>query len=281
MGKFDGVLIISDYDNTITYTEGALLRDEALPPVPPENRQAVEYFMAEGGTFSVATGRALPAFVPIAPTIPMNGPTILFNGAAIYDFSAGRYLYTAFLPETVRYHLHLILDAIPGTTMEIYHDDNTIHTVNPNEITRRHLQLTHLTSVVLEGIDQVPFPVSKILFEEEPPRMHRLTEHIAAQPWSVDYEVVLSAANLLELTARGANKGGMAEKLVELLGTDLRHVYCMGDQANDIPMLRRARIPFAPANAIEPVRQMPGIRLLPHCRDGAVAAMIEELARIY
>ena len=88
MGKFDGVLIISDYDNTITYTEGALLLDEALPPVPPENRQAVEYFMAEGGTFSVATGRALPAFAPIAPTIPMNGPTILFNGAAIYDFSA-------------------------------------------------------------------------------------------------------------------------------------------------------------------------------------------------
>ena len=58
MGKFDGVLIISDYDNTISYTEGALRSGRSLPPVSPENRQAMAYFMAEGGTFCVATGRA-------------------------------------------------------------------------------------------------------------------------------------------------------------------------------------------------------------------------------
>ncbi|MBQ1460361.1 MAG: HAD-IIB family hydrolase [Oscillospiraceae bacterium] len=281
MGKFDGVLIASDYDNTITYTEGALLRGEELPPVPPENRQAIEYFMAQGGTFSVATGRALPAFVPIAPTIPMNGPTVLFNGAAIYDFSAGRYLHTAFLPETVRDHVRQILAALPRTAMEIYHDDNSIHALNPNEITHHHLHLTHMPTVVLDSVDQVPFPVSKILFEENPPRMGQLTAYIAAQPWAADYEVVLSAANLLELTAHGANKGGMVQKLVELLGADRRHVYCIGDHANDIPMLRLSRIPFAPANAIESVRQVPGVHVLPHCQEGAIAAMIEELDKLY
>lgn len=281
MGKFDGVLIASDYDNTITYTEGALLRGEELPPVPPENRQAIEYFMAQGGTFSVATGRALPAFVPIAPTIPMNGPTVLFNGAAIYDFSAGRYLHTAFLPETVRDHVRQILAALPRTAMEIYHDDNSIHALNPNEITHHHLHLTHMPTVVLDSVDQVPFPVSKILFEENPPRMGQLTAYIAAQPWAADYEVVLSAANLLELTAHGANKGGMVQKLVELLGADRRHVYCIGDHANDIPMLRLSRIPFAPANAIESVRQVPGVHVLPHCQKGAIAAMIEELDKLY
>ena len=281
MGKFDGVLIASDYDNTITYTEGALLRGEELPPVPPENRQAIEYFMAQGGTFSVATGRALPAFVPIAPTIPMNGPTVLFNGAAIYDFSAGRYLHTAFLPETVRDHVRQILAALPRTAMEIYHDDNSIHALNPNEITHHHLHLTHMPTVVLDSVDQVPFPVSKILFEENPPRMGQLTAYIAAQPWAADYEVVLSATNLLELTAHGANKGGMVQKLVELLGADRRHVYCIGDHANDIPMLRLSRIPFAPANAIESVRQVPGVHVLPHCQEGAIAAMIEELDKLY
>ena len=28
---------------------------------------------------------------------------------------------------------------MPGLTYEIYHDDNSIHVVNPNEITARHL----------------------------------------------------------------------------------------------------------------------------------------------
>ena len=55
----------------------------------------------------------------------------------------------------------------------------------------------------------------------------------------------------------------------------------MGDHANDIPMLRFARIPFAPDNAIPPVHQVPGIHILPHCQDDAIAVMIHELDRLY
>jgi len=80
VGKFSGVLIASDYDNTMVYTEGALKSGGPLPSVSRENREAVEYFMAEGGTFSVATGRALPSFSRVREGVPMNGPTVLFNG---------------------------------------------------------------------------------------------------------------------------------------------------------------------------------------------------------
>ena len=73
MGKFDGVLLLSDFDNTLVYTEDALLSGGRLPPLNSANREAIHYFMAEGGIFSVATGRALPSFAPIAPTLPMNG----------------------------------------------------------------------------------------------------------------------------------------------------------------------------------------------------------------
>ena len=68
MGKFDGVLLLSDFDNTLVYTEDALLSGGRLPPLNSANREAIHYFMAEGGIFSVATGRALPSFAPIAPT---------------------------------------------------------------------------------------------------------------------------------------------------------------------------------------------------------------------
>ena len=59
MGKFTGVLLVSDFDNTLVYTESALKGLAPMPELLPENRQAIEYFMAEGGTFSIATGRAL------------------------------------------------------------------------------------------------------------------------------------------------------------------------------------------------------------------------------
>ena len=102
MGKFTGLLLASDYDNTLTYTEEALRLCTPMPPVSDANQAALRHFMAEGGIFSVATGRAKPAFEAVAHGVPMNGPTILFNGAAIYDFAAGRYLHTAFLPDIVR-----------------------------------------------------------------------------------------------------------------------------------------------------------------------------------
>ena len=62
MGKFNGVLIASDFDNTLVFTENALKGLEPMPELLPENREAIEYCMAECGIFSIATGRALPSF---------------------------------------------------------------------------------------------------------------------------------------------------------------------------------------------------------------------------
>lgn len=281
MGKFDGVLIASDYDNTIVYTEDSLRGKGGIPPVSPENRAAMEYFMAQGGTFCVSTGRALPSFAALKDGIPMNGPTVLFNGAAIYDFAAGRYLCTAFLPERIRDHVRQLTAEMPDLTYEIYHDDNSIHVVNPNEITARHLHLTHTPSQQIASLDQAPSPISKLLFEEEPQRLRQLEEAIRAQDWSREYEVVASAVNLLEITARGANKGGMVRRLAELLGVRQENVCCVGDHANDIPMLEYAGMAFAPENAIPAVHRVPGIHILPDCRENAMAAMIEILDRRY
>ena len=249
MGKFSGVLIASDYDNTMVYTEGALKSGGPLPSVSRENREAVEYFMAEGGTFSVATGRALPSFSRVREGVPMNGPTVLFNGAAIYDFPAGRYLRTAFLPECIRDHVRQLSQLMPGLTFEIYHDDNSIHVVNPNEITARHLHLTHTPSQQIASLDQAPSPISKLLFEEEPQRLRQLEEAIRAQDWSREYEVVASAVNLLEITARGANKGGMVRRLAELLG--IRKLWVKDDGQNPTASLKDRASAMAVAKAYE------------------------------
>ncbi|MBQ2061531.1 MAG: HAD-IIB family hydrolase [Oscillospiraceae bacterium] len=281
MGKFDGVLIISDYDNTISFTEGALAQGLGLPPLSPENRRALLSFMDRGGTFCVATGRALPAFAPIAPTIPSNGPSILFNGAAIYDFSRGEYLYTSFLPESVRSPLEDLFERFPQLGMEIYHDDFVIHAVRPNEVTRRHLGSAHLSYVEIPRPAYAPSPISKVLLQGDPEVLAPVLDYLHTVPWASDYEIVSSSTYLVEVTAMGANKGCMVEKLVSLLGVDPAHVYCAGDHANDIPMLRLARIPFAPANAIPAVHQVPGIHILPHSQDSAIAAMIDELDKLY
>ena len=156
MGKFDGLLLVSDFDNTLVYTEEALQKCVDMPPVSDKNRAALEYFMANGGLFAVATGRAKPAFETVVDGIPMNAPTVLFNGAAIYDFSQRKYLVTAFLPDTVRAHITQVVTAMPQVAVELYHDDNTIHALNANDVTRRHMHITHAPSIEVDTMDAVP-----------------------------------------------------------------------------------------------------------------------------
>ena len=104
-----------------------------------------------------------------------------------------------------------------------------------------------------------------------------LLDYLRAQPWYHDYEVVPSAVTLVELTAKGANKGGMVRRLADLLGVTRENVICVGDHANDISMLTWAGQGYAPANAIPQVLHTPGVRRLPDCRDNAIAQLIRSL----
>ena len=227
----------------------------------------------------MATGRAKPAFETVVDGIPMNGPTVLFNGAAIYDFSRREYLVTAFLPDDVRPRIEEVVTDLPQVAVELYHDDNTIHALNANDVTRRHMHITHAPTIEVGSMDQVPAPISKALFSTEEVHLPELLAYLKAQPWYNDYELVPSAVTLVELTAKGANKGGMVSRLAQLLGVRRENVLCVGDHANDVSMLTWAGEGYAPANAIPLVLDTPGVRRLPDCRENAIAALIRDLDR--
>lgn len=280
MPKFDHVLLASDYDNTLVYTQGALERGEDIPSVSARDREALDYFMRNGGLFAVSTGRALPAFIDYARGVPMNAPCVIANGAAIYDFNAGRYLETAFLGASIYDHLRALLAAFPTLAFEVYHDDRRIHAMHVNQFIRDHEHLTRAPVQEVHDLAEIDLPIIKVLFEEELPLLEQVHDFIRAQSWSGEYELVYSSTHLLELTARGATKGGMILRLAERLGVKREDLYCVGDHANDLPMLAVAAEPFAPANAIDAVLRS-GAHIVCHCRDGAIADVIACLDEKY
>ena len=280
MGKFDGVLLASDFDNTLLYTEEALRTGGPVPPLPERNREALAYFMAQGGRFAVATGRALPAFLRHAGDVPMNAPGVVCNGAAIYDFAKGEYLETTMLDAAARQRGQAVLDRFPGVAVEAYHIDNVIHVVRPNAISRQHEHMTGVALTEAPSLTEVPLPLGKLLFEADHETLEKVLAFLTAQGWAEDYELIFSVSHLLEMTTRGASKGGMLRRLAARLGISMDHVYCAGDEANDLSMLSAAAEGFAPANASAAVRES-GATLVCHARDGAIANVIEILDRKY
>lgn len=278
MGSFDGILLISDYDNTLRDTGASLKTGMEPPPVPERNVEAVRRFIREGGSFAVATGRSLAAFHTHAETIPTNVPSIVDNGASIYDFARREYLMETKLTHRAVGRISEVLDEFPDISTEIYIPGDKVLTVRPTDWTELHSKLTGAEYTILDHLtpDMVREPIFKALFVGEHSRLEAVRAYMEERGWNRDWELVYSRENLLEMTAPGANKGRAGRQLQRLCGCHT--LVAIGDGTNDISMLLEADRAFCPANA-EPEVLAAGIPVVCHCQDGAVGDAIERLER--
>ena len=270
MGKFDGVLFYTDYDDT--------LYNSALT-VSPENHAAIRWFIQNGGRFSIATGRAHRTFTPQIERehLTLNAPVVLSNGAALFDYETGSYLFRSSLVESTPARIAGLCRDFPALSFEAYHDED-IYIHNPNVVTMTHLERVGVPYTSCP-IPEMPAPWNKVIMEQDEPYLKEIQRHILRH-WAEDYEVIFSNRCLLELTAKGCHKGAMAAMAADLLGIARENLYCMGDNQNDIPMLALSAIPFAPSNCAREVKDW-GARVLGSCDEHAVAQAIEILDSIY
>ena len=91
-----------------------------------------------------------------------------------------------------------------------------------------------------------------------------------------EYFAVRSWGMSLEFMKEKNGKGASLRRIKQLSGARL--AIAVGDYENDLSMLRAADISYAPANALDAVKQTVD-RVTVHCKDGSIAAIIENLER--
>ena len=110
-----------------------------------------------------------------------------------------------------------VASRFPEAAVEAYHIGNVIHAVHPNAITRHHEHLTKVAVTEKPSLLEVPLPLGKLLFESSHEELEQIQAFLRQQGWAEDYEVIFSGRNLLEMTAKGADKGGMVRRLARRL----------------------------------------------------------------
>ena len=268
MGRFDGVLLVSDFDDTLV---------DRKKQLPERTRQALNRFVCQGGLFTLASGRGLESVRLQAPGLPIGAPVIVANGTQIYDLSRERQLFEANFQETAKRDFADTLAAFPTSAVEIF-GAGQLYAVRPNEVTKIHLEVTgqHAREAALEDI---PLPWVYAKFEDTHEHLEEMQRWMKAR-FESRYGIFFSHPMLLEITPGGCNKGTGVIKLAELLGVERGNIYCAGDNENDLAMLEAAAIGFTPAGSSQAALDTADV-VVCDCDQGAIADVVEYLERKY
>ncbi|WP_182425758.1 Cof-type HAD-IIB family hydrolase [Dielma fastidiosa] len=109
-------------------------------------------------------------------------------------------------------------------------------------------------SICQDFITDIDFDPVKVLISGDPSLISAVYPEIQ-KSLCQQCDVLVSDPFLIEVTAKGVNKGRALSSLCLQLGIDLKDTAAFGDSANDIPMLKEAGFGVAMGNANEEVKQ--------------------------
>lgn len=264
MKKFEGLLILSDLDGTLLDSDRQISR---------ENREAVRYFISEGGRFSMATGRSKTGMEYFLEDVQVNAPAVICNGAVVYDFEADAIL-RALPVGQAGYELTVdLIERFPEAGVEVTLLDGE-YVAKGSLITQIHFEKVKIPYRPMQPRD-IPQPWVKLNLTMEVGKIDAMTAYIQSA-YSGRFHAQHSAPYFYEILAPGATKGAGALFICQHLGIKPRNLYVVGDGQNDVELLGSTRNIFAPANAHPDVLAL-NPTLLPDCDHSPIAAMIELL----
>ena len=267
---FSDVLMTVDFDRTFTGPDSK---------IPQRNLDAVAFFMENGGTFTVNTGRSVSSFRKHLGKVPVNAPILMYNGSARWQ--DGKLTDLKLLDLDLWETVELVQKEFSGMNLEIQGVD-LHYLIDPEDAyVAFYDALKWGYKIAQPGEDLGPFmkfalagsPRSKsvaTLFdisEKEDATFDAAQERIK-ELWGDKVVVYRAAPRIIDVHAKGVSKIAAARQLQQELGKKI--LVCAGDAENDIPMLEGADYAFCPADGVVADR-FPNVC---PCAEGAIADVI-------
>lgn len=262
-------LLALDLDGTVVTRERRITE-----PV----RRAVAEAQAAGVYVTVATGRVFRTALPFARELGLGGALICCQGAVIREAHTRDLVHHTPLPPALAAEAITLLHR-PGLCVMAYIDD-TLCLVEDGEgfdgfVRRwgapdpRHVRVSPALAE-----QALATPPTKVMFFGDPSVIDREFVRVAAH-FESRLTVVRSDPTIGELTAPGSSKGVALAALAARLSLAPGEVIAIGDEENDVPMLRWAGLGLAMGNA-PAVVQRAANAVIPSVDEDGVAWAIEE-----
>ena len=246
---FSDVLLTVDFDRTLTGPDSK---------IPQRNLEAIEYFMANGGSFTINTGRSTATFWKYLDKLHVNAPFLLYNGSATYE--NGKLQDLKPIDLDVWQTMQEVRDLLPDMNLEI--QGTEVHyLIDPSpEKIASYEKMGWRYAVATWGQEVGPFlkfavsgkakrPDVAAFYEGSNEELRQVdrAEELLRKLYADKVEVFRATPKIIDVHAKGVSKNAAARALQEKLGKKI--LVCVGDSWNDIPMLEGADYSYCPKDA--------------------------------
>lgn len=268
----EGLLMVSDMD-------GTLLDDDKK--ISQENLKAIRWFMEQGGTFSIASGRSASSVWHYLDEIGLTAPIICCNGGGIYDYASQKFLWNA--PVDAQVSADIIEDVhrlFPHVGVEVY-TCQKIYIPYENWYTQHHMEIEHLEFA--KDYDLQDTPWLKAIFMESPEKVALVEQFLEEQGYAKknpNIRFVYSEPCYYEMMAKDCTKGHALTALGQMLHIPKENIIAVGDNYNDEEMIRLAGCSFSMGNGV-PLIQEIAQHVVADNNHSGVAEAIYRIPEIY
>jgi Cof subfamily protein (haloacid dehalogenase superfamily) len=236
--------------------------------IAQRNLDAVARYRAAGGVVTIATGRNEKSAVRYHTQLGLETPMILYNGARIVDVANGNRLLDLRLDEAWPIVERDGLPELPPTVGVVGFHDLDAYLLKP---ARALAEYAARDQIKLRRSALPGCPTKLMVIGESPGDLAGVPETIAELLPGV--RLVSSEKTYLEVLPAAADKGSALRLLAARSGVDLRDVAAIGDNPNDLELIRTAGLGAAVGDGHADLRHAADVEVAP-CSQGAVADFI-------
>jgi Cof subfamily protein (haloacid dehalogenase superfamily) len=259
-------MLVADIDGTL------VPGDKRVPPgVPP----AVAAAQAAGVRVCLATGRQPRSARRFVDAIRADPPTIVYNGGLLYDFRAGRALWSRPLPLADARRVLPVLREFPQVSPLLF-ARNTVYAERRTAFVDLYAQRDqNPVEIVPDFAALLTEPPMKYLIVGDRPDLDRLSAALAGLPGGPPNQV-FSQQDYLEILPPGIDKGVALREMANAAGVPLSAIVAVGDAMNDLSMLQAAGLGVAVEGSPAPLLAAAGMTC-PRPEQEGIRVLIERL----
>lgn len=277
MKQINKRLIVSDFDGTLSTSENK---------VPDEVCRAIEEYVACGGIFAVCTGRMLSSILPRVRGLGLKGLVVAYQGTVIAEIESGKIIKKGSIPYTSVSEICRYAEGLQSGAEKLAYGINTysneiLYTDIPKD--NEHLKLYEsitgidaqsVNTLMSDFISKNKLDCQKIAFMVPPQTREQLYIKLLSK-FGDRFDVTCSAKVLVEISPMGDNKGEALKYIANYYGVPMSSTVAIGDNLNDLSMIKAAEIGVAVGNAVQGLKDAANCVTVTN-NECAVAKIIEK-----